>query len=221
MNALSKSNNPDFEQKHASQLFCSQGDRLFSDPRCRRWCEEDRDLCRPRLREMCGGRTDQPNCACFLGSDFYAKQQAELATAMNFPVTSISALPHCIHAPCATSAVDTGNATPCPDQVQQTCIQTIKYNASGSTYSLTGANLLAQCILSNKEGSTQKADVTQTGAPVSLFDKVKNAINGYYAEYKDPGTSASRQKAIMITAAVGVLVLFVLLSDGGGGEDDS
>jgi hypothetical protein len=155
-----------------------------------------------------------------LGSEFYAKQQADLAKAMNWPAQIISALPHCIYPPCATSPVDTGNPTPCPDQVQQTCIQTIKYDAGGHTYSLTGANMLAQCILSNKETGTATADVTKTGASLGFFEKIQQTIKQYYAEYNDPNTTTSRQRALLITAVGIVFVLLLFLSGDSGGDEE-
>lgn len=224
-NYLTQTGNPEFERTRGMQAYCEQGDRLLVDDRCRRWCEESNDACRPRLREICANRTDKPICACFLGDDFYAKQQAELARTMNWPLQSISALPHCIHPPCATGAVDTGNPTPCPDQVQQTCLQTIKYDAGGHTYSVTGANLLAQCVMSNKQTGTATADVTQTGAPVtaggvanSFFGKLQQTLTGYWREYNDPATSVSRQNTMLVVAAAGLFAL-LLLMDGGDGDD--
>jgi hypothetical protein len=158
---------------------------------------------------------------------FYHKQAADVATTMNWPTEMISAEPKCIYPPCAASRVQTGDTTPCSNRVQEKCVQDIKFDAAGSTYSIQGPDLVAKCILSNSpktKNPTTNPDVptATVKAPKepTVVDTFIGRIQSYLDEYNNPATTNTRKQIILAVGALVVGGLVVLVLSNESEEDD-
>lgn len=205
--------NPEYRRKQYEEKYCTQGNRVLNDQRCKDWCQRERDACRPTLRRACPSHKDHPFCGCYLPTSFYAQRAADLAKAMGWPTNLIAAQPHCIHPPCATSPLpDTGQAS-CPDQVQQTCIQNLNFENSGSMYSLAGTKQMAQCILSHQSKKNPPKQ-TINGVPQTQSPTETLTTNTPEESGSDKLIAMLKEnKSIVAVAAVVLLLLLLLEGD--------
>ena len=162
--------NPDYLENRYREKYCANGNRVFDDERCRRWCVSQPDACRSRLVYLCRIPSNNHDvlCACFQSTDFYQERamriQEELrkaAAGTNFTPPPISPQPHCVYPACAASGVaHSGNPIQCPNTIQQYCVQNIDVNNGGTILSLGGVTQQAKCILDAATGTNQHINNT-------------------------------------------------------------